>query len=102
MAFATIPTGLNAIYSVSGSVRNVATTPTNLAPYDMRITGILLKDGNHMKWAETGKHYLKVGPDSPENFFDYVGFDFDGVRESGALLLNRYKRTTLSQHYPNI
>jgi hypothetical protein len=83
VAYATTPIGLNATYSVSGTVGTIGETPTTLPAYDMRATGRLLKDGNHMKWAETGKHYLKVGPDSPENLIDYDGFDFDGVRQTG-------------------
>ena len=95
VSYAAAPTGLNATYSVSGSVGNIGDIPAGLAVYDMRVTGRLLKDGNHMKWAETGKHMLKVGPDSPESFIDYVGFDFDGVRETGA---DKYYQHSFTPH----
>lgn len=98
VAYASTPTGLNTLFSVSGSVGNVSSIPINLAPYDMRVTGRLLKDGNHMKWAETGKHYLKIGPDSPENLLDYVGFDFDGVRETGA---DKFYQHSFTPHVPD-
>lgn len=84
VAYATAPTGLTDLYSVAGSVGAICNTPGNLNPYDLRSKGRLMKDGNHVKWAETGEYYLKVGPDSPENFFDYKDFDFDDVRQTGA------------------
>ena len=45
---------------------------------DNRAKGILLYDGTrYLKFAETGKPLLKVGPDAPENFLAYS--DFDGT-----------------------
>ena len=45
---------------------------------DNRAKGRLQYDGTrYLKYAETGKPMLKVGPDSPENFLSYV--DFDGT-----------------------
>jgi len=45
---------------------------------DNRASGRLKYDGTrYLKYAETGKPMLKVGPDSPENFLSYV--DFDGT-----------------------
>lgn len=44
---------------------------------DNRSKGRLQYDGTrYLKYAETGKPMLKVGPDAPENFLAY--FDFDG------------------------
>jgi hypothetical protein len=83
VANAATPTGRNATYSVSGTVGIIGGLATNLAPYDLRLSGRLVKDGNHTKWAETGKYFLKIGPDSPENFIDYVGMDLDPARKTG-------------------
>lgn len=45
---------------------------------DNRAKGRLQYDGTrYLKYAETGKPMLKVGPDSPENFLSYK--DFDGT-----------------------
>jgi len=45
---------------------------------DNRAKGRLQYDGTrYLKFAETGKPMLKVGPDSPENFLAYA--DFDGT-----------------------
>ena len=45
---------------------------------DNRAKGRLQCDGTrYLKYAETGKPMLKVGPDSPENFLSYA--DFDGT-----------------------
>ena len=82
VANAASPTGKNETYSVSGSVGIILDIPTNLEVYDMRTKGRLLKEGNHMRWAETGEHYLKIGPDSPENYLDYKDFDFASTRVS--------------------
>jgi len=43
---------------------------------DNRAKGRLQYDGTrYLKYAETGKPMLKVGPDSPENFLSYTEFD---------------------------
>jgi hypothetical protein len=43
---------------------------------DNRANGRLQYDGTrYLKYAETGKPMLKVGPDSPENFLSYADFD---------------------------
>ena len=45
---------------------------------DNRAKGKLMYDGTrYLKYAETGKPMLKVGPDAPENFLAYA--DFDGT-----------------------
>jgi hypothetical protein len=45
---------------------------------DLRGKGMLLYDGSrYLKFAETGKPFLKVGPDAPENFLAFA--DFDGT-----------------------
>ncbi len=45
---------------------------------DNRAKGFLQYDGTrYLKYAETGKPMIKVGPDSPENFLSYA--DFDGT-----------------------
>jgi len=48
------------------------------AGQDNRAKGRLQYDGTrYLKFADTGKPLLKVGPDSPENFLSYA--DFDGT-----------------------
>ena len=43
---------------------------------DLRSKGMLLYDGSrYLKFSETGKPMLKVGPDAPENFLAYEEFD---------------------------
>jgi Domain of unknown function (DUF5060)/Putative collagen-binding domain of a collagenase len=45
---------------------------------DNRAKGLLQYDGTrYLKYAETGKPMIKLGPDSPENFLSYA--DFDGT-----------------------
>ena len=49
---------------------------TDKSGRDLRGKGMLLYDGTrYLKFAETGKPMLKVGPDAPENFLAYVDFD---------------------------
>lgn len=51
---------------------------SNKTGRDNRAKGILLYDGTrYLKFAETGKPMLKVGPDAPENFLAFA--DFDGT-----------------------
>ena len=48
---------------------------------DNRAKGRLILDGTrYLKYAETGKPMLKVGPDAPENFLAFA--DFDGTFHS--------------------
>ena len=61
--------GAEGVFSIS---ENNKTEPDN------RAKGMLLYDGTrYLKYAETSKPMLKVGPDAPENFLAYV--DFDGT-----------------------
>jgi len=43
---------------------------------DHRGKGLLqYVERHHLRYAETGEWFLKAGPDSPENFLEFVGFD---------------------------
>ena len=45
---------------------------------DLRAHGRLQYVGGHyLQFAETGKYFLKQGPDAPENMLNYE--DFDGT-----------------------
>lgn len=50
--------------------------PTDKTGRDLRGKGLLRYVGeHHLRFAETGEWFLKVGADSPENFLAYEGFD---------------------------
>ncbi len=60
---------------VEGSFEVTKSDKTGL---DNRGKGLLQYDGTrYLKYAETGKPVIKLGPDSPENFLSYA--DFDGT-----------------------
>ncbi|OEK08120.1 hypothetical protein A8C32_01275 [Flavivirga aquatica] len=72
----------NPTHNLTGTIGNV--TATNATLPDLRAKGRLQyqKTGTnnqrrYLKWAETGEHFLKFGPDSPENLLNYEGFDHD-------------------------
>lgn len=57
---------------------------------DFRATGRLDYVGEHfLQYAETGKYFLKFGPDSPENFLAY--FEFDNTQAWGGSNTRRTK-----------
>jgi len=57
--------------------------PSDKTPPDFRAQGRLRYVGEHyLRFAESGRPFLKAGADSPENFLAYV--DFDGTRSLAA------------------
>jgi len=63
---------------MDGAEGSFVVEKSNKIGLDNRAKGRLQYDGTrYLKYAETGKPMLKVGPDSPENFLSYV--DFDGT-----------------------
>lgn len=63
---------------MDGLEGSIDITDSDKAGRDNRAKGRLLYDGTrYLKYAETGKPMLKVGPDAPENFLAYA--DFDGT-----------------------
>ncbi len=63
---------------MDGAEGSFTIADTDKTGKDLRGKGMLLPDGTrYLKFAETGKPMLKVGPDAPENFLAYV--DFDGT-----------------------
>ena len=52
--------------------------PTDKTGRDLRGKGLLQYVGeHHLRFAETGKYFLKCGADAPENFLAYADFDGD-------------------------
>jgi len=63
---------------MDGAKGSFEVSGTDKTGNDNRAKGRLQYDGTrYLKFAETGKPMLKVGPDSPENFLAYA--DFDGT-----------------------
>ncbi len=59
--------------------------PTDKRPPDFRARGRLEYAGtHHLRFAGTGEYFLKAGPDAPETFLAYAGFD--GTRAGKAPL----------------
>jgi len=59
-----------------GQSGSFSIAPTNKTGRDHRGKGRLeYVDMHHLRFAETGEFFLKVGPDSPENFLSYNDFD---------------------------
>ncbi len=75
----------NPVHNLTGNVG--AISPSNKSIPDLRAKGRLQyqrtgtnNQRRYLRFAETGQYFLKFGPDSPENFLDFSGFDFDGSR----------------------
>lgn len=63
------------IPSTHGDTGSFTIEETNKSGIDFRSKGKLEYVGEHfMQWT-TGEYYLKMGSNSPENLFEYVGFD---------------------------
>jgi len=63
---------------MDGAEGSFVVAETDKTRRDNRAKGRLQYDGTrYLKYAESGKPMLKVGPDSPENFLSYA--DFDGT-----------------------
>lgn len=63
---------------MDGAADSFSIKESNKTGIDNRAKGMLLYDGTrYLKYAETGKPMLKVGPDAPENFLAFA--DFDGT-----------------------
>ncbi len=74
-------------YNITGEVGVIL--ENNKSVPDLKAKGRLqyqnagdFKHRRYLKFAETGEYFLKLGPDSPENFLDYNDFDFDAVADS--------------------
>jgi len=63
---------------MDGAEGSFEVTKSDKTGNDNRAKGRLQYDGTrYLKYAETGKPMIKVGPDSPENFLSFA--DFDGT-----------------------
>ncbi|NQU87888.1 MAG: DUF5060 domain-containing protein [Mariniphaga sp.] len=72
-----LKTGGSAGY-MDTSEGSITIADTDKTGNDLRGKGMLLYDGTrYLKFAETGKPMLKIGPDAPENFLSYNEFDGD-------------------------
>lgn len=66
----------DAVEGVDGIEGTFQVAESDKTGRDNRAKGRLQYDGTrYLKWAETGEIFLKVGPDSPENFLAYEEFD---------------------------
>jgi len=70
------------VYNLTGSIDGI--TPSNKIAPDLRAKGRLAykttgtdSERRYLQFSETGEYYLKLGPDSPENFLNYNEFDAD-------------------------
>ncbi len=75
------------VHDITGTIGNILNT--NKTAPDLRAKGRLSyqtsgtnNSRRYLKFAETNEHFLKFGPDSPENFLDYNEFDFAGARDN--------------------
>ncbi|WP_346881714.1 DUF5060 domain-containing protein [uncultured Algibacter sp.] len=78
------------IHNLSGNIGSVS--PSNATLPDFKAKGRLQyqttgtnNQRRYLKWAETGEHFLKFGPDSPENILDYDDFDHDENKKNCGL-----------------
>ncbi len=63
---------------------------------DNRAHGMLEYNGTrYLRWAETGKYFLKQGPDAPENLFAYADFD-------GDFKTDRHKDNLIKTYKPHL
>jgi hypothetical protein len=77
--------------------------PTDKAGRDLRGKGRLQYVGkHHLRFAETGEYFLKMGADSPENLLDYEDFDdqpnVNDRRKSWSAHAADYDPTEASQY----
>jgi len=70
------------VYNLTGSINGIAAS--NKSAPDLRAKGRLVykttgtnNERRYLQFSETGEYYLKLGPDSPENFLNYNDFDAD-------------------------
>lgn len=73
----------SAISSLNGKTGNITVNPSDKTGRDFRSRGRLsYVDKHYLQLAGSGEYFLKVGPDSPENFLAYN--DFDNTPNSGS------------------
>eukprot|EP00179_Madagascaria_erythrocladioides_P011012 CAMPEP_0198365384 /NCGR_PEP_ID=MMETSP1450-20131203/154145_1 /TAXON_ID=753684 ORGANISM="Madagascaria erythrocladiodes, Strain CCMP3234" /NCGR_SAMPLE_ID=MMETSP1450 /ASSEMBLY_ACC=CAM_ASM_001115 /LENGTH=1139 /DNA_ID=CAMNT_0044072835 /DNA_START=89 /DNA_END=3507 /DNA_ORIENTATION=- len=83
--------------SINGMSGQINIGATNKSGRDNRGKGLLevVKGKHHLRWAETGEYFMKMGADSPENFLAYNDFDNTpnegGRRKSWAPHLKHFK-----------
>ncbi|WP_271781866.1 Ig-like domain-containing protein [Aquimarina algiphila] len=70
------------VHNLTGSAGSI--TASNKTAPDLRAKGRLVykttgtdSERRYLQFSETGEYYLKLGPDSPENFLNYNDFDAD-------------------------
>ena len=86
----TVDTTGTALLPYDGITGSFVVDPTDKQGRDFRAQGMLQYVGEHfLRFAETGKYYLKGGADSPENFLAY--FEFDNTKAWGGSNSRRTK-----------
>lgn len=79
-----------AVTSIDGKTGKLTVSATDKSGRDLRAKGRLQYVGEHyLKFAETGKYFIKGGPDAPENMLAYE--DFDGEFKSDGIADERVK-----------
>jgi len=79
--------------------------PSDKRPPDFRACGRLEYVGEHyLRFAESGRWFLKAGADSPENFLAYADFDGDRPSRKGPVKPRRSeaKPAPLHRYEPHI
>ena len=90
IAIDTVETNGTAVVPYDGITGSFTVNPSDKTGRDFRATGRLNYVGEHfLQYAESGKYFLKVGPDSPENFLAY--FEFDNTQTWGGSNSRRTK-----------
>lgn len=93
----------NPQYTKTGSIGNIAISDKSLP--DLKAKGKLEyqttgtnNQRRYLRYAETGEYFLKLGPDSPENFLDYNDFDLDASRNGCGLCTEHFYRPHASDY----
>ncbi|WP_281986132.1 Ig-like domain-containing protein [Aquimarina aggregata] len=82
VAIASINNLPSPVHNLTGAINGIVAS--NKTAPDLRAKGRLVykttgtdSERRYLQFSETGEYYLKLGPDSPENFLNYNDFDAD-------------------------
>ncbi|WP_185969208.1 DUF5060 domain-containing protein [Aliiglaciecola sp. M165] len=70
-----VPDDATPTINLSDAIGSFLVTPTDKQGNDFRANGRLIAKNSHFMFENTGKHWLKVGANSPENLLGYTDFD---------------------------
>ena len=84
------PLAGDAVSPIDGTTGSIEIMASDKTGNDHRAKGRLQYVGaHHLRFAETGEYFIKGGPDAPENFLAYEGFD--GEFKSDGIADDRIK-----------